>query len=181
MNALTIAEGQKYTVTATGLAMSRDMGFDEWLALGDTLKQMDRAVQWWIGDWLNQGEQRYGDMYAQAVDETDAAYGTLRNYKYVASAIELSRRRDNLSFGVHQVIAALPPIERDLVLKLAAAENWTVREARQAIADRTGRPQKERVITQAEALAALAAAWEACDDIARGTFLRSIGATLCSS
>ncbi len=97
------------------------------------LKRIDSACQWWLGDWLNFGERKYGEMYAQAVDETDAAYQTLRNYKWVAGAFQLSRRRDNVPFGVHREIAALPEAEREAALDIAAEEGWTVRESRQHV------------------------------------------------
>ncbi len=117
----------------TGLQMAEGTTFDEWLAMGETLKRMDRAVQWWIGDWLNIGESNYGEMYAQAVDETGAAYQTLANYKWVAAAIEFSRRRESVKFGVHAEIASLPESKHAEYLDRSEAENWTVREARRQV------------------------------------------------
>ena len=58
---------------------------------------MAKSTLWWIGDWLNEGEQQYGEMYAQALDATELEYGTLRTAKWICGRIELSRRRDNLS------------------------------------------------------------------------------------
>ena len=48
------------------------------------------------GDWLNYGERRYGEMYAQAVGDTGYENKTLQNAKYVAGVYELSLRSDNL-------------------------------------------------------------------------------------
>jgi len=63
-------------------------------------------MQWWLGDWLNYGERQYGEMYSQAIEEVNLDYGTLRNFKYVSSRIELSRRRDKLSWFHHREVAA---------------------------------------------------------------------------
>ena len=86
---------------------------------------------WWVGDWLNYGERRYGEMYAQAVDATGYENKTLRNAKWVASIYELSLRRDNLTFGHHSIVAALPVEERTAILAKAEREGWSCAELRQ--------------------------------------------------
>jgi hypothetical protein len=55
------------------------------------------AVHFWIGDWLNYGEQKWGEMYTQALDATEFDYGTLRDDKWISSKIQLSDRSDNLA------------------------------------------------------------------------------------
>ena len=119
--------------TETGLAIPADLPFDEWLTLGETLKQIDKAIQWWVGDWLNAGERNYGEMYAQALDETEYSYSTLRDYKWVATSIELSLRNENVPFWVHRTIAPLPPDRQAFAIRQAAAEKWTVREAKSKV------------------------------------------------
>jgi hypothetical protein len=34
--------------------------YEQWAALAQPLGLMDRAARWFIGDWLNYGEDRYG-------------------------------------------------------------------------------------------------------------------------
>jgi N6-adenosine-specific RNA methylase IME4 len=70
-------------------------------------------------------------MYAQAVDETEER--NWRNYKWVSAAVELSRRRDNLSFGHHQVVAPLNPEEQEYWLEEAETEGMTRNDLRHAI------------------------------------------------
>ena len=67
-------------------------------------------------------------MYAHAVDATDDAYQSLRNYKWAASKIDLSRRRDKVSFAIHREIAALPREAQDAMLERAEAENRKVND-----------------------------------------------------
>src|SRR5258705_4874231 len=86
-----------------------ELTFDEYLDAGRKLFQLNRVSQWWIGDWCNYGEARYGEKYEQAVRDTGYDRGTLRNIASVAGRIEPSRRRDNLSFKHHVEVAALPP------------------------------------------------------------------------
>jgi N6-adenosine-specific RNA methylase IME4 len=113
------------------LHIPEDTPFEAWQGLGGTLQQMERAVMWWIGDWLRFGERKYGETYAQAIEATGYAHQTLRDAKWVAEAYsDLSLRKDNLSFTHHKEAAALPPDERAEVLARAAAEGLTTRETR---------------------------------------------------
>ena len=72
-----------------------------WERCGAFLRHVEGAVQWWIGDWLNYGEQAYGEKYSQAMDALGTPLPTLENYAYVAGNIQTSRRHENLSFSVH--------------------------------------------------------------------------------
>ena len=94
--------------TPTGYVFREDLTYSEWEEIGLSLQMMGKAIQWWIGDWINFGERRYGESYAQAIEVTGYAYGSLRNAAWVASEIELSRRRDNLSWSHHNEVASLP-------------------------------------------------------------------------
>lgn len=118
----------------TGLSFHDNITFKEWQECGEILKRIERASQWWIGDWLNAGEQKWGEMYAQAIDETDAAYDTLRKYKWVSAAIPLCRRRHNLSFNIHSEIASLPKKDQEAALQQAEEDKWTVSKAREQVA-----------------------------------------------
>lgn len=116
-----------------GIEIIGNPSFEEWEQCGTVLGRVEKAVHWWIGDWLNWGEQTWGEMYAQAMDETGFDYSTIRNDKWVSSQIELSRRRDNLSWSHHQEIAALEPGEQDRLLEQAEANGWTRQELRREV------------------------------------------------
>ena len=53
-----------------GLTFSREVTIGEWTDTGRRLKQIEGAIQWWIGDWLNYGENAYGDKYTEAIKAT---------------------------------------------------------------------------------------------------------------
>jgi hypothetical protein len=63
-------------------------------------------------------------------------YQTLANLKWVSASIEVSRRREKLSWTHHSEVAALPSGEQDEWLDLAEQNTWTVRELRQRIRGR---------------------------------------------
>jgi len=121
------------------LLIEGDPGFDNWAAFGETLKQVDGALHWWIGDWLNFGEARYGERYAQAIEDTGFAYATLRDDKWVSSRFGVSRRRDILSWSHHKEVAGLDETEQDKLLDAAIKEKYSVRQLRQAKIESTKR------------------------------------------
>lgn len=124
---------QGFTLSRTGLSPDGEPTYEQWETVGTFLRQAEGSVHWWIGDWLNYGEQRWGEMYAQALDATDFDYQTLRADKWVASRVPLCRRRHNLSHAHHKEVARLPPEEQAHWLDLAASEDWPCRELRQRL------------------------------------------------
>jgi len=122
-----------FELQKTGLLVTGKPTIDEWIEAGEKLKLVEGSIQWWLGDWLNYGESAYGEMYSQALDATDYEYGSLRNAKYVANRIEMSRRRDNLSFSHHQEVAPLELNEQNMFLNRAEKEHWSQKDLRNAI------------------------------------------------
>jgi hypothetical protein len=104
----------------TGLVIDGVLPFEAWLSIGVRLRHIGKAIQWWLGDWVAYGEHTYGDKYAQALDATDYAYGSLANLAYVARRIDFSRRRENLSWSHHYEVAPLEPEAQDYWLDRAA-------------------------------------------------------------
>lgn len=139
MESLVVYHGKKplksCQLTRNGLVVTDSMSMAEWLDVGTALRNCQGAVQWWIGDWLNYGERAYGEKYARALEETEYDYQTLRNYKYVSSQVELSLRKDNLSWNHHLIIAPLEPDEQRSWLEQAEKNGWSVASLRAAIKD----------------------------------------------
>lgn len=119
-------------VTETALVLPSDLDFEEWEEVGRTLGRVESGRQWWVGDWLNQGERNYGEGYAQGMDATGLAYNTLNNCRWVASRFANTRRRVNLTWGHHEVVAGDEPDDQDHWLDWAEQYGWTVRELRKA-------------------------------------------------
>jgi N6-adenosine-specific RNA methylase IME4 len=121
------------TWSETALELPENLSFEDWERTGALLGRIGRACQWWIGDWLNFGERKYGEKYSQAMEATGYEYSTLNSFRYVAQQIELVRRRTSLSWSHHETVAALDPPEQDDWLEKAAAEGWSVSELRRQL------------------------------------------------
>lgn len=123
----------KAQVSSTSLVIDDHVTYEEWERIGEQLKLMERSVLWWIGDWLNFGEARYGETYSQALETTDKSYQQLADAKWVASKIEPSCRHENLSFTHHR--EALGSDEPEAVLVWADEEGASVKELRNHVRD----------------------------------------------
>lgn len=115
-----------------GLTLPNSLTFERWSQLGAFLITAENNVQWWLGDWLNYGERRWGDKYKEALQVTGRPYGTLRNYKSIASTFDLSRRRDKLTWNHHATVAASE--NADILLERAEKEKLSVKDLRQLLA-----------------------------------------------
>jgi hypothetical protein len=61
-----------FTLARCGIVCPNRSTFEQWKSLGEFIRYADGAVHWWIGDWLNYGEQNYGEMYEQALEQRTA-------------------------------------------------------------------------------------------------------------
>lgn len=119
-----IVPSSAIAISKTGLQVTRALTWDEWVAVGRRVDEVDVAIQWIIGDWINYGDKQYGEVYAQAVEFTRYDYHTLANFAYVSRAFEFSRRRENLTFSHHAAVAGLMhdmPQKAELLLDAAEA------------------------------------------------------------
>jgi hypothetical protein len=125
--------GDAVVLSGKGLRIPRQLSFERWLAVGTKLSEIHSSSAWCLGDWLLHGATAYRGRYKDAVEQTSLDYQTLRNYAWVARRIPLSRRRDNLSFGHHAEVAALPQVEQDFWLRKAEELSWAVRQLRHEV------------------------------------------------
>jgi hypothetical protein len=102
-------------LTDTALILPEDMAFEDWLAYGQRLDRMSRAVMWWLGDWWAFGEHHYGER-AKAVKFLPWAFQTCRNAGSVARKFETSRRRDVLPWSHHECVAKLDADDQEDLL-----------------------------------------------------------------
>jgi len=91
---------------------------------------MSRCSQWWLGDWIRYGTSRWGEKYKEAARITGYDIQTLRNISYVAGQVEVSRRRDNLTWSHHAEVCALEPDQQDHWLDLATEHRMSVADLR---------------------------------------------------
>ena len=100
----------------------------EWQAHGHRLRRVESSHQWWWGDWLKFGEQRFGEIVYGIVE--DFSDTTIMQWVRVAIAIPAPDRRvDVLSFSHHKEAAGLPSLPlRRKALKWAADNQASTRE-----------------------------------------------------
>lgn len=115
-----VCEG--FLFSPSGLVMEGNPTFNQWQNCGEFIKKCHKATHFWIGDWLNFGEQKYGEMYAQALSETNYSYDTLVLDKYVSKNVPFLRRRSNLTFEHHKEVASLSPSDQEKLLAEAEKE-----------------------------------------------------------
>lgn len=71
-------------------------------------------------------EKKWGEKYAQAIEETGLEYQTLADAVYVSKKVDFSLRNENLPFGHHREVASLEPDKQTEVLDWAEEEHATV-------------------------------------------------------
>lgn len=144
MNELTIT-GNKFDITDLGIKFTGDLTRKEWNELGVKVARVGKSIGFIIGDWLNYGHGHWGDkeednhrpegsMYAEVIALTGFDYGTLRNFAYVASRVQLSWRHDKLSFEHHAVVAKIKsPDDQKEWLANAVKHNMSTRRLRKSL------------------------------------------------
>ena len=120
-------------LSRTGWQPANDLTFDEWREIARTWSAVDSGINWWVGDWLNYGEMKYGEAYKEAMNLTGWEYQRLANAKYVSGKVEFSSREENLSWRHHAVVAPLAAAEQEKWLAVAEVEMLSKRELRKAI------------------------------------------------
>lgn len=139
--------------TPTSWEPPSHLDFAEWLSIGPSLSKMEEAVHWWIGDWLNYGERKWGEDYAQAMDITGFTYATVTTDAWVAKSVKVSRRRETLFWSHHREVASLKPKEQDRWLKRAEEQGWSMRRLRGEIRDWKARKRRQELIESGEHVA----------------------------
>jgi hypothetical protein len=110
------------------------------------LAQLARGLnqrQWEIADAIIEAKVEWGDKYTAAVRITGKNEKTLRKWVTVARKFESSRRRDNLTFGHHAVVASKKPDDQEKWLTKADKKGWTVDDLRREISESTDRPEMD--------------------------------------
>jgi hypothetical protein len=131
--------------TPVSLSLPEGMEYGQWRDVGMMYARLGKAVQFWLGDWMLYGENKYGEEFAQACSETGYSEESLRGFLWVASRIPPNVRRSTLSWSHHQVVAGseYPASFLDSAEQL----KWSVRELREAV---KGPPKPKAVCSYPE-------------------------------
>jgi len=106
------------------------LGPARWMEHGKRLGRLGTGANWWVGDWLRYGNQRFGDRYKLASRLTGYDVQTLMNYAYVASRFDPARRRADVSWSHHAELAAFDADNQRLWLDRVAVDGLSLRDLR---------------------------------------------------
>lgn len=108
----------------------RVLNLEEWLLQGKRLGAIGKGAAWWIGDWVNYGNAKFGEKYGRAARITRYDVQSLMNMAYVASRFEISRRREKLSWSHHSELAPYPVDDQDRWLRFTEEKCLSVHSLR---------------------------------------------------
>jgi hypothetical protein len=128
--------------TPTSLDLPADLSYERYEALLVVLGRAHRTVAWSIGDAINFGERAYGEKYAHAVEALNMTPETLMNYASIARKVPRERRREELPFSTHALVAPLEPEQQERWLDDAVENDWTRGQLRDRL---RGTPPEPRV------------------------------------
>lgn len=105
-------------ITDLGLQFEGEPDFDQWSEIGQKIGRIARTSLFWVGDWLNYGQDRWNggqrfqkmpqekrERFEQAMRLTGLELATLQGAAHVARRIPLRQRSPDLSFEHHRLIA----------------------------------------------------------------------------
>lgn len=104
------------------------LSYEDWVVAGRTFYVISNGMPWWMGDWVNYGEMRFGEAYTQAIEERGISKETFKKYKAVAARIPKERRVPSLSWTHHFAVAYIEPAQADKALRIADEFELSVRD-----------------------------------------------------
>ena len=129
-----------FLLTPTRLTVGGGHGppLEEWAGPLRFALWCQQGAAWWIGDLLNAGDARFGEMFSQVCEGAVSA-DQLQRYESVARRVPPENRRPALSWSAHAAVARLsPPLQRKM-LDRAERAGWT-----SAVLNRKVREEVER-------------------------------------
>lgn len=127
LETLTLAEG--FEVTVNGATVKGKPKFETWDETLRTLRLVEKASPFAIGDLLNKAEEVFGEKASQLTDFTEWSEKTVSVYRWIAGRVAADiRRMDRLTISHHMAVARLPPSKQKAWLDKAAdaEEPWSV-------------------------------------------------------
>jgi len=142
-----------FSAPRSSLSASTDkpLTWDDWAEFGRCLRDqgelLQRTVTQWcfaVGDWVNEGEDTFGEMAHQLIDDIGLTYWKIATYASVARRVPPENRlcdSHKLTFGHHQAVAVLPAPEQRQRLQEAASASMSVRALREAVSGPVAAPE----------------------------------------
>jgi hypothetical protein len=113
-----------------GLELDRKMSYPEWENLIKGLMTVEEGHQWWMGDAIAFGEEKFAEQAFQVFGDNPMKYDmkTLANQASVSRAVPKDVRRIDLSWSHHREVSALDKRAQKRLLNKAAKEKLSCAE-----------------------------------------------------
>lgn len=108
----------KCTLTATSLTFDDSASAEDWKDAMARLAGVAGASNWWIGDGINHGKKKYGDI-TETAERLGKAYQSVINATNVSAKFEPNRRRLGLPWSFHAAVSTLDEHGQDELLDWA--------------------------------------------------------------
>lgn len=92
--------------TSTGVRISGKPEVDAWKGPLQFALWCQKAGPWWIGDLLNAGEDRFGELFSQMC-EGAVSGDQMNRYASVARRVPIENRVPSMSWSAHAAVARL--------------------------------------------------------------------------
>ena len=123
----------EFDFSATSLVPKGETDFSDWVKVGDFIRLSNVACQWWWGDWLNMGEDKFGEKSSQALESTRWDEETLRVYAWVCRNVPPENRLPGVPFSHYLTLAKLPPDDQREFAEKARDQQWSRSQLKKAI------------------------------------------------
>jgi len=120
-------------LTALGAQFKGDVSEEAVDELLQKSGRLARGCMFIIGDAINYANGKWGEKYDRWIELTGLEYQTLRNSASIAGKIDLYRRRYNLTFEHHKLVAPLDPEAQTSWLDLTEKHHMSKRRLRKSI------------------------------------------------
>jgi len=119
------------------LELPVDISDDAAIGVLAFIGELKTRGNFYLGDACLQLEKLHPDVFYQYVEATGLAEETVRRIMRICDTIPAGRRKDNLTWSTHTLVAKIGAREQNAWLSKASKEHWTYAQLRAAMkADR---------------------------------------------
>jgi len=134
----------------------RPLSFEAWAEGFGNWQMIAKAIPWVLGDYLNKGDQLFGETYTQAIEWTGYGLERLKRYKFTAAHVPMFgpsgalHRIVGLDWTHHRITESLSIGKQAFWLASALDNNWTTREMADALRGASSGPEPVRPVVELE-------------------------------
>lgn len=132
-----------FAIGLTGLTVIGTPSYEDWMREVDSNWHSENALSWSRGDLLLYGEDKFGEQFAQAIDNTRWKAQTVDNVMSVCRKFPPDERRPMVSFSSHAECASLQGENRKLALDKLETGEWGRADVRAYKKTLKGEPVKK--------------------------------------